>query len=342
MQSPSSNLRYNINLRRKEAICHSILDVQSDIKDITISVETYSETLNNLLSLQHPVAKSLLAEINHALAAVNAKLDRSIDITLAHSEEVLPTTIPTALVDEEDTINLHHTFPQDRLYLLPLKIESLEDPDLGDLNHILNPSEYLLGDEEFARTTSFVDCCLEHEPTVYIHGTESIHDVLFPNFTSPFKAPTDLNKFYCALPPPNDAPPNCPDKGNALDRCGNPFYKRLQINDCVYSPSRREFARVFSWSESEVNVEVISAYRSYTELFIDPSSFARFPCNYNFGDFVIALNHLQDRKFLAYVSPYSRTDSHPFPSTNPFPPVTNTFTPASLAKKKENNKRKLK
>ena len=341
MQSPSSNLRYNINLRRKEAICHSILDVQSDIKDITISVETYSETLNNLLSLQHPVAKSLLAEINHALAAVNSKLDRSIDITLAHSEEVLPTTIPTALVDEEDTINLHHTFPQDRLYLLPLKIDSVEDPDLGDLHHLLNPSDYLQVDADFATTTSSVDCCFEHEPTIYIHGSESTHDALFPNFQSPFKEPTDINKFYCPLPPPNDAPPNCPDKGNALDRCGNPFYKRLQINDCVYSPDLREFARVFSWTESEVNVEVISAYRPYTELFIDHSSFSRYCSNWQFGEFVIALNHLQDRKFLAYVSPYSRADSHPFPDSRPFPPVLPTFTPASLAKKKETCKRKL-
>ena len=280
-------------------------------------------------------------EINRALAAVNSKLERSINITLAHSKEILPSTITRILQDPEDSIDLHHTFPQDRLYLLPFKIDSLEDPDLGDLAQLLNPSEYLQVDKDFATTTSFVDCCFEHKPTVYIHGSESTNDALFPNFQSPFKEPTGINKFYCPLPSPNDAPPNYPDKGNAIDRCGNPFYKRLQINDCVYSPDLREFARIFSWTESEVNVEVISAYRPYTELFIDHSSFSRYRSNWQFGEFVIALNHLQDRKFLAYVSPYSRADSHPFPDSRSFALVLNTFTPATLAKRAENCKRKL-
>ena len=86
MQSPSSNLRYNINLRCKEAIAHSILDVQHDIKDIINSVETYSETLNNLLSLQHPITKSFLVEVNIALEAITSKLSRSINIALTHSK----------------------------------------------------------------------------------------------------------------------------------------------------------------------------------------------------------------------------------------------------------------
>ena len=160
------------------------------------SIQDYSATLNNLLSLQHPIAKSLLAEVNLALAAVNSKLERSIDTTLTHSEEILPTNISQALQDPEDYADLHYTFTQDRLYLLPLKVETVQDPDLGEINQLLNPSKYLQADKDFATTTSFVDCCFEHEPNTYIHGSESTHDALFPNFKSPFKAPTDINKFY--------------------------------------------------------------------------------------------------------------------------------------------------
>ena len=256
MQASSPNLCFNINLCRKEAIAHSVLDVQSDIKDLVQSVEAYSATLNNLLSLQHPIAKFLLGQVTVALESINARLNRSIDITFAHSEEIKPAFISDRRPDPDD-ISDHHSFPQDRLYLLPLKVESLVDPDLGDLNHLLNPSEYLQGDEDFAISTTFVDCCLAHEPTAFIHASESIHDHLVPNFKSPFKEPEDLGKFYCILPSPSDAPPNCPDKGNAPDNCGNPFYKQLQINDCVYSPSLKAFARVFSWTEHQVKAEAI-------------------------------------------------------------------------------------
>ena len=140
MPVSSSNLRYNVNLRRKEAIVHSVLDSQKDLQDIITEVTNFSETLDNLAGIKSPATRSLLDHINLSLYSVQAKLTRSINITLAHSKEILPSNISRILQDPEDSIDLHHTFPQDRLYLLPLKIDSLEDPDLGDLTQLLNPS----------------------------------------------------------------------------------------------------------------------------------------------------------------------------------------------------------
>ena len=88
MSISSSTLRYNVNVRRKEAIVHSILDSQHDISDISTAVTNFTETLNDLQGLHTPAIRSLLAHINLSLHSVQAKLTRSIDITLAHSEEV--------------------------------------------------------------------------------------------------------------------------------------------------------------------------------------------------------------------------------------------------------------
>ena len=326
-----STLRYNINVRRKEAIVHSILQSQHDIKATIAAVTTFTETLNDLAGLHTPATRSLLDHINLFLYSVQAQLTRSIDIALAHSEVVDPTSIRSP---DPDNIPPPNTTPQDRIFLLPLQTEILEDPNLGDINHIVNPSEYTPEDADFKYSTNFADCQFYTEPTVYIHSSETEHDHLSPRFKLPFKEPDELNKFYCRLPSPSEAPPTCPDKGNALDKLGNPFFKKLQVNDCVYSPTAKAFAKVSSWNPESVQVVVISKYRSYEELFEDPSSFSSFESDWQFGDFCIALNHLEVQNFLAYVSPFTRADSHPFLS-DPLP------DPATLAPEPVNTKRKL-
>ena len=331
MPISSSYHRYNINLRRKEAIVHSVIQTQRDLQDTLVAVSNFQDTLDNLATLQNPAIRGVLDQISLSIYAAKAQLTRTIDITLAHSEEIHPNDIRKHCPDPDD-LPPPHCLPKDRLYLLPLSKEVLQDPNLGDINHILNPSEYTPDDEDFNLTTDLVDCCFDHEPTVYIHSTKTEHDFLSPTFNSPFKSPDELTKFYCQLPPPSDVPSNIPDKGNALDRTGNPFYKKLQTNDCVYSPSTKTFARVFSWTHQSVQVQVISNYRAYAEVFEDPSKFKRYKESWLFGDFCIALNHLQERKYLAYVSPYTRAESHPF-----VPPSD----PATLAPEPVQTKRKL-
>ena len=329
MSISSSTLRYNVNVRRKEAIVHSIIDSQHDISDITTAVTNFTETLNDLKGLHTPAIRSLLDHINLSLHSVQAKLTRSIDITLAHSEEVNPTTIRSP---DPDDLPPAHTFTKDRIFLLPLQSEVLEDPALGDINHIINPSEYTPEDADFRYTTNLVDCHFYGEPTSYIHSCDTEHDDLSPRFRLPFKEPTDLNKFYCELPSPAETLPQCPDKGNALDKLGNPFFKKLQVNDCVYSPSTRTFAKVQSWNQESAQVVVVSAYRPYTQLF-DESTHHCFEAVWKFGDFCIALNHL-DNKYLAYLSPFTRAESHPF-LADPLP------DPATLAPEPVKTKRKL-
>ena len=82
------------------------------------------------------------------------------------------------------------------------------------------------------------------------------------------------------------------------------------MNCCVYSPQAQTFAKVIDWEENKVTVEIISRYREYSKVFLHSKRHQQY---WSFGSFCIALSYLNpDRKYLAYVSPYTRAQSHPF------------------------------
>ena len=234
--------RYNINTRCKEAIVHSVLDCQHDIKDHIKTIQIYQKHFNTntflpkaqslgtntefvVQTLENIAFNSLLATLLLSFESTQAKLNRTIKIILAHSEEIprseIPTPLPTS--SSQGTVS----FIQDRLFLLPLQVEKISDPKTT-FNHLINSSEYTPDNEDYSHCFDLSNCFYATEPFVYIHHSESIHDGIVPKYKSPFKAPQELNKFYCHLPPPSDVPAYIPHKGHAINREGNPFYKKLQ------------------------------------------------------------------------------------------------------------------
>ena len=240
--------------------------------------------------------------------STQAKLNRTIEIVLAHSEVIRRSAIPTSYPTSSSQGEV--SFIQDRLFLLPLQVEEVEDPETT-YNYLVNPSKYTPDDEDYANGFDLSCCEYTTEPFVYLHNSESIHNSIAPNFKSPFKAPEELNKFYCRLPPPTDVHSYIPNKGDALDKYGSPFFKKLQVNCCIYSPEAQTFAKVIAWDENKVEVDIISRFLVFPDVF--PPSKIRKREIWSFGTFCIALSYLNpERKYLAYVSPYTRAHSHPF------------------------------
>ena len=54
--------------------------------------------------------------------------------------------------------------------------------------------------------------------------------------------------------------PLLPDKSLLFGKEGFPFFKKLEVNDGVYNPETRQFARVLSWEASSCEVEVTSQF----------------------------------------------------------------------------------
>ena len=103
---------------------------------------------------------------------------------------------------------------------------------------------------------------------------------------------------------------------DVLDSQGNPYYKKLEIDDIVYSPHTLTLGRVLSWNDSVVRVNVHAAYR-----FVNPEN------NYNpvstteqprleiweIRDFIIYSKVCRNsRLILCQVSPLSHKSSRPF------------------------------
>ena len=320
-----SKSRYNINIRRKEAIVHSVLDCQHDIKDHIKTVKIFQDNFNAnvflpaaqslktnpdsaVQSLENITFNSLLNTLLLNFESTQAKLNRTIEIVLAHSEEIRRSDIPIPYPEPVDQGDV--SFIQDRLFLLPLEVDVAECHEEA-YNHLVNPSEYTPDDEGYAIQFDLTRCDYTTEPFVYLRNSESIHNSIAPNFKSPFKAPDELNKFYCCLPPPSDVHSYIPSKSDALDKYGSPFFKKLQVNCCIYGPEEQVFAKVIAWDETKVDVEIISKFLAFPDVF--PSSRIRQKETWSFGTFCIALSYLNpERKHLAYVSPYTRAHSHPF------------------------------
>ena len=48
--------------------------------------------------------------------------------------------------------------------------------------------------------------------------------------------------------------------GDVLDSNGNPYYKKLEIDSIFYSPYTFDVARVLSWGNSVVKVNIYAAF----------------------------------------------------------------------------------
>ena len=328
----SQETSYFINLRRKEAAVHSIIEIQCDLSKhleevLKIQEElkriptvpkhgTYNKDASDLQTLENKALQGLFTHQWTLLAGFQNKLDRTVEIILAHTEEASPDRFPFQDLEEYDpTLALSKP-----LIHLPLKLEPVVNIKGNEQNIVTNPSAYLPWDEEFIRRQpprSEVDCQLGNS---YATTWESHEDICAPRFLTASRSASTyegerINKFYCVLPPPGAVNPLLPDKSLLFGKEGFPFFKKLEVNDGVYNPETRQFARVLSWEDSSCEVEVTSHFCERKDFFDSGNSHpaTRTKSTWIWGSFVISLDHFDPkRRFLAYVSPYTRELSDPF------------------------------
>ena len=307
---------YIIDLRRKESIVHSILEAQFDIRDNVKYLDSVITTLesNQFLptsgksNLENASLLSIIKGQRTFSQQILAQLDRSKDIVLAHTEEIDPTSLDfleyakPCNQDPESLVKKPFT-------LLPLKVET-EVSYTDELQRLeVNPSEYLPQDSYHRSEISYN--AFPHAYPRYVPEWE------VPT-CSPYRDPaTDYNSFYCDLPAPGTVHPLLPNKSQLFDTSGTPFFKKLEIGDCIYSPDRTEFGKVLKWINKDVTVLVTDSFTVAQAIHTGLVPDLQFETSWRFGTFVIALEspYTLQRSF-AHVSPYTRADSHPFPVHN--------------------------
>ena len=324
----SHETSYLQHLRRKDAAVHSISEIQKDLTSHIRDIQEVKSTLEAVPCLPHSGAlktdalvqtlenKAILTLFSNQdalLAGIQSRLDRTIEILLAHAEEL--NTPGSPLVAHQEVVHELDTFVLDPLVHHPLKLRTIVDADGTTRNLAVNPSSYLPWDREFLLRHPPADCCLE-QANCYATSWETETETWAPHLSySGTRNERDglINKFYCVLPPPHTVNPSLPDKSHAFDRAGYPFFKKLQVNDALYHPENHQFARALSWDATSCEVEITSIFDSAEAFWSSTLPRSRYEATWYWGSFVISLDQFDpQRRYLAYVSPYTREVSSPF------------------------------
>ena len=110
--------------------------------------------------------------------------------------------------------------------------------------------------------------------------------------------------FTVHLPSPIESrrPFGAPHLGDVLDSEVSPYYKKLEIGDIFYNPYTWDVARVLSWKNSKVKVNVYAAYRSVDhEHYIHPFSASEQPRlkEWPIRDFIIYSKIIRDSRHIS-------------------------------------------
>ena len=104
--------------------------------------------------------------------------------------------------------------------------------------------------------------------------------------------------------------------GDVLDAQGSPYNKKLEIDDIFYNPYTYDVARVLSWNNIMVRVNIYTACSHIgPELNCNLLSATEQPRLdiWEMTDFVIYSKVYRDNQLIYYqVSPFSRKNYHPF------------------------------
>ena len=104
--------------------------------------------------------------------------------------------------------------------------------------------------------------------------------------------------------------------GDVLDSNGNPYYKKLEIDSILYNPYTFDVARVLSWGNSVVKVNIYTAFRYVDpELSCNPLSATEQPRLdiWEIRDFVIYSKVYRDHRVIyCQVSPLACENSYTF------------------------------
>jgi hypothetical protein len=171
----------------------------------------------------------------------------------------------------------------------------------------------LLNPEHLPIVTSFQVDIPHPEPRFWCNKLDFSVSGLKPPSDSTFRIIP-----YPHIPAPieQDRKLGAPHLADVLDSQGNPYYKKLKVDDIVYNPYTLDVGRVLSWHDSVVKVNVYAAYRFVTpEENRNPVSATEQPrlVTWEIQDFIIYSKICRDsRHIFCQVSPLSRKSSHPF------------------------------
>lgn len=322
------NSTYYVNRRRKEATIQPLQRLLEDniepqldfiyaqlqrIGHITQEIVAVPEDTRAIPTLESISVQTLLEDQQQNLQEIKAQVERAIEIVLVDTEDIDPTDSRWSIFAAIDEHKGNKLIEKPTVYL-PLNFYRTHDFDRKPKTIPENPSEYLPSDEEYFQESGCLD-----PPEYLIPSHNSYLTSRKKRSYTTSDADNTTNKFFCFLEPP---PPigegnlNLPHAGDTYLRDGSPFYKKLDIDDDIYLPIRRIYGRVVSWVNGKVVYKPKFYYSNFTSTYREDDHWIAFPHDeendiVKFSHFVIALPSLNpSRRLLAYVSPYTVSDSH--------------------------------
>ena len=316
---------FYVNKRRKEAIIQPLQTIIEDniqqqldlIQNNLLRIKNHSQevTLASSTSpdLQNLTAESFLREQERNLLEIKAQIIRSIEVVLADTEDVDPTSSQWSCLANYQNYSGSNLITAPSIYL-PLSFYRTQDSQGRPRSIPVNPSEYLPSDKEYFRDSGCLDqpkyIVPSHHSYLQSHPTEKYN-------TS--NADKNTNKFYCHLEPP---PPtsttslSLPNSGDTYLRDGSPYFKKLAAQDTIYIPTRYEYGKAISWRNGTVIYNPIFYFSNPTNTFHLTDHWISVPASeptktIPFKHFVITIpsTHPSGRNLQAYVSPYTVADS---------------------------------
>ena len=145
---------YYINLRRKEAQVHSIIEAQYSLKEHLEEITSTKDLLKRApfvpaknTAIKHGTLENfalcqLLENQHRAITDIQAKLERTIELILAHSEELSP-HLSHQFHFRDPEVQARSSFVAKRLIHLPLKTNPVLDSDGESRSFCTNSSNYV-------------------------------------------------------------------------------------------------------------------------------------------------------------------------------------------------------
>ena len=319
------NSTYYVNRRRKEAIIEPLQRIITNtIEPQLAQIHSFRNRVklydNFSLRFDHTTPptlqdislEALFREQEVTLQEIRAQTERAIEVILADTEDIDP--LSTDWSCQAITLNNQgqNLIEKPTVYL-PLDFIRCRDLSGQTQSIPLNPSEYLPSDEAYFEASGAL------EPP--FHVAPSNLSYLDTNRTRSYStkdADPNTNKFYCHLDPP---PPvsnqslSLPNSGETFLRDGSPYFKKLDKGDIIYIPDQRKFGKIISWRFGLVSHQPLWIFSNHTSTYEETDHWVPIlpsepPETIPFGSFVIKITSTHPtRRLLAYVSPYTASDS---------------------------------
>jgi hypothetical protein len=262
---------YHIYIQRIEALTLQLQDIKSSLKDTISFINQVKERTPNthFQTLQQLTLSAIIDKHVADLNLTNQKVDRVIDLVLCQAPHVDPTSEEYKKHAEVAQLGGKYIFGTPVVltklstYTLPCGGRRIENPSehLPPTGNIApgNVHPYpLLNPEHLPIVTSFKVDILHSEPKFWCNKLNLPAGPTKPPSESTFRivplphvpAPIDLDRQLGA-----------PHLADVLDSQGNPYYKKLEIDDIIYNPYTLGLGRILSWKDSRVRVNVHAAYR---------------------------------------------------------------------------------